>query len=167
MYNTLYDNYYSIEIEDRYLVQMRSQTKVTGITLPEVHSAKKMLDTNVLPEKQKPQIHEKQVDKNRSRLGRGRSGIKCKNTQPVVDTTVSASKSCKIPTTQNVTKYSMAFPVPKHLITNETETITTKQIMSINTKQTFHPDSIYRPFLKPLKNYDQTVQKVSQTLSLK
>ena len=57
---------------------MRSQTKVTGIILPEVHSTKKMLDTNVLPEKQKPQIHKKQVDKNRPRLGRGRAGIKCK-----------------------------------------------------------------------------------------
>ena len=42
MYNALYENYYNIEIEDRYLVQMRSQTKVTGIMLPEVHSAKKM-----------------------------------------------------------------------------------------------------------------------------
>ena len=41
MYNTLYENYYHIEIEDKYLVQMRSQTRVTGITLPEVHSAKK------------------------------------------------------------------------------------------------------------------------------
>ena len=36
MYNMLYENYYSIEIEDRYLVQMRSQTRVTGIMLSEV-----------------------------------------------------------------------------------------------------------------------------------
>ena len=53
-----------------------------------------MLDTNVLPEKQKPQMHSEQVDKNRPRLGRGRAGIKCKKPQPVVDITVSASKSC-------------------------------------------------------------------------
>ena len=79
MYNTLFENYYSIEIEDQYLVQMRSQTKATGITLPEVHSTKKMLDMNVLPEKQKPQIHREQVDKNRPRLGRGKTRIKCKN----------------------------------------------------------------------------------------
>ena len=128
---------------------MRTQTKVTGIALPEAHGAKKMLDTNVLPEKQKPQIHEKQVDKNRPMLGRGRAGIKCKTPQPVVDTTVSTSISCKIPTAQNVTKDSTAFPVPKQLITNETETIITKQIPSINTKQTFYPDSIYRPFPWP------------------
>ena len=92
---------------------MQSQTKVTGIMLPEVHSAKKTLDINILPEKQKPQIHREQVDKNRARLGRGRAGIKCKKPQPVVDITVSASKSCKVPTVQNVTKDSTAFPVPK------------------------------------------------------
>ena len=151
MYNTLYENYYNIEIEDKYLVQMRSQTKATGIMLPEVHGTKKMLDTNVLPEKQKPQIQERQVDKNRPRLGRGRAGIKCKKPQPVVDTTVSASKSCKIPTAQNVTQNSRAFPVPKQLITNETETITTKQIPSIKTEQTFHPNSFYRPLPRPLE----------------
>ena len=72
MYNTLYENYYSIEI-DQYLVQMQSQTKVTGITLPEVYGAQKILDTNVLPKKQQPQIHGEQVDKNRPRLGRGRA----------------------------------------------------------------------------------------------
>ena len=51
---------------------------MTRITFPEVHSTKKMLDTNVLPEK--PLIHEEQVDKNRPRLRRGRAGIKCKKT---------------------------------------------------------------------------------------
>ena len=45
--------------------------------LPEVHCTKKMLDTNALPEKQKPQINGEQVDKKRPRLGRGRAGIKC------------------------------------------------------------------------------------------
>ena len=78
MYNALYENYYSTEVEDRYLVQMQSQTKVTRITLPEVHVTKKTLDMNVLPEKQRPQIHSEQVDKNRPRLERGRAVIKCK-----------------------------------------------------------------------------------------
>ena len=72
--------------------------------------------------------------------------------QPDVDKTESASKSHKIPRVQNATKDSMPFPVPKQLITNETETITRKKIMSINTEQTFHPDSIYRPFSRPLEN---------------
>ena len=46
--------------------------------LPEVHSAKKTLDTSTLLEKQKPQIQVKQVVKNRPKLGRGREGIRCK-----------------------------------------------------------------------------------------
>ena len=43
--------------------------------LPEVHGAKKTFDTNILPEKQKPQLQNKQVVKNRPRLGQGRAGI--------------------------------------------------------------------------------------------
>ena len=76
---------------------------------------------------------------------------KMQKPQHVVGTTVSVSKSCKIPTAQNVTKGSTVFPVPKQLITSKTETITTKQILSINTEQTFHPDSIYTPFPRPLE----------------
>ena len=46
----------------------------------------------------------------------------------------------------------MAFLVPKQLITSEAETITTKQILNINTEQTFHPDVVYVPFPRPLEN---------------
>ena len=78
MYNALYKTYYKVEPEDQYLVQTWSQMKATGITLPEVHGVKKMLDTKVLPEKQKPQIQAKQVGKKRPKLGRGREGIRHK-----------------------------------------------------------------------------------------
>ena len=47
---------------------MQAQMKASRITLPEVHGTKKTLDTNVLPEKQKPQIHVEQENKNRPRL---------------------------------------------------------------------------------------------------
>ena len=47
--------------------------------LPEVHGAKKMLDTRVLPAKQKPQIQAEQVVKIRPKLGRGTAGIRHKN----------------------------------------------------------------------------------------
>ena len=79
MHNALYETYYRIEPQDRYLVLTQSQTKVTGITLPEVHGMKKMLETRVLPEKQKPQIQAKQAVKIRPKLGRGRAGIRHKN----------------------------------------------------------------------------------------
>ena len=60
---------------DRYLVQTHLQTKATGISLLEVHCARKMLVTSMPLEKQKPQIQVKQVDKNRPSLGSGRAGI--------------------------------------------------------------------------------------------
>ena len=127
MYNALYETYYRIEPQVWYLVQTQSQTKATGVTLPEVHGAKKTLDTRVLLEKQKPQIQAKQIVKIRAKLGRGRAGIRCKKTQPVADMTATASKSHKAPTIQNATKDNTDFPVPRQLITNETETITRKR----------------------------------------
>ena len=132
---------------------MQSQTKVTGITLPEVHGVKKTLDARVLPEKkQKPQIQAEQVVKIRPKLGRGRTGIRCKKPQPVAAPTITVSKSLKIPTFQNVTKDNIDFPIPKQLIPNETETITGKRILGKNREQPFYPDHIYRPPPKPAGN---------------
>ena len=48
--------------------------------------------------------------------------------QPVADILASMSKSSKIPTVQNGTQYSTNFPVPDQLITNESETITRREI---------------------------------------
>ena len=78
MYKALHKTYYSIETKGWYLVQTQSQMKSSGIALPEVHSTKKTLDTNVIPDRQKPEFQNKQVDKNRPRLGQGRAGIRCK-----------------------------------------------------------------------------------------
>ena len=55
------------------------------------------------------------------------------------------SKSHKIPTIQNVTKYTTDFPIPKPLITNETETVTGKRIQGKNREQPFYPDPLFRP----------------------
>ena len=91
MYNALYETYYRIEMKHQYLVQTPSQTKAAGIILLEVHRAQKAITI----ESPKPQIPIKQVDKNRSELGRGRAGIKCKKPQPVADKQTSLSKSSK------------------------------------------------------------------------
>ena len=111
-------------MKDKYLVQTFLQTKAMGISLLEVHSAKKTLVINTPIEKQKPQIQATQVVKFRPKLGRGRVRMRHKNPQPVADTLVSTNKSPKIPTTQKVAKDSTNFPVPEQLITNKTETIT-------------------------------------------
>ena len=59
------------------------------------------------------------------------------------------SKSCKIPTIQNVTKDNANFPVPEQLITNMTETITRKRIQGKNREPPFYPDLICRPPPRP------------------
>ena len=119
--------------------------KVSRIALPEVHCAKKMLDTNIIPEKQKSKTHNNQVDKNRPRLGQGRAGVRCKKPQPVADINASTYKSHKIPMIQNVTKHSMDFPVPEQLTTDKTEAITRRMIQDKNRELPFYPDPIYRP----------------------
>ena len=54
MYQVLENKFY-LEIDsctDKYLIQMRSQAKSSGIKLLEVHGVKKNLDLNLRPEKQ-------------------------------------------------------------------------------------------------------------------
>ena len=48
MYQVLESNFY----DDKYLIQMRSQTKSSGIKLLEVHGTRKNLDPNLKPERQ-------------------------------------------------------------------------------------------------------------------
>ena len=52
MHNLLHEKYYNIRKTIKYLVQMQSQTKCSGVKLPEVHGISKNLDPNILPEKQ-------------------------------------------------------------------------------------------------------------------
>ena len=52
-HNTPRERYYRIKTKERYLVQTQLQTKPSRVVLPEVHGAKKILDKNILPEKQK------------------------------------------------------------------------------------------------------------------
>ena len=51
MHNTLHKRYYKIETKE--IFSTDTIAKSSGVTLPEVHGAKKILDTNILPEKQK------------------------------------------------------------------------------------------------------------------
>ena len=102
--------------------------------------------------KPKPQIQEKQVDKNRPKLGRGRGGIQHKHPQPVADTLVSANKSSKIPTNQKVTIDTTKFPVPNQLITHKAETITKRQVQDKNREQPCQPDPYFRPPPRPPDN---------------
>ena len=59
------------------MIQTRSQTKASGVTLPEVHGVKKRLDPHKIPEKQ-PQSIVRPVIEKKPRLGQGRVGIRRK-----------------------------------------------------------------------------------------
>ena len=79
MFRAMCENYYNIETKERYFMQTRSQMKSSRVTLPEVHDAKKSLDMNVLPEKQKIKSQNKKIVKNKPSLGQGRSGMRHKS----------------------------------------------------------------------------------------
>ena len=114
MHNTLHENYYKMETKEGHLEQILLQIKSSGIKFPEVHGAKKILDTNILPEKQKLVLQNKKIVENKPRLGQDRAGIRHKNPQPIDIMTESTRKSCeipKIPMTQDVTKNRADFPV--------------------------------------------------------
>ena len=156
MHYILHENYYNINRTDRYLVQSWSQTKSSGIKLPEVHGVKKTLNTNIVHEKQKktPQI-KKNIDI-KPGLGQERAGIKCKkpqvtkNIDAVTDKLLGISK---IPTVQNVTKNWTDFPMHEQSISNsKTEAITQGMIHDINREIPFYVDLISGPPPRPPEN---------------
>ena len=84
MKSVLQDKYYNTgENEEKYMVQTRSQTKVCGIQLPEVHGSRKRLDPHRIPEKQLQPIVGLDVDR-KPRIGQGRAGVRRK-APPLLD----------------------------------------------------------------------------------
>ena len=59
MHKVLHKVYYRENLTDRYLVQMRSQTKAAEVKLSEVYGARKTILIHSPVEKQKPQIQER------------------------------------------------------------------------------------------------------------
>ena len=69
----LQDKYYNIdEDREKYMVQTRSQMKVSGVQLPEVHGSRKRLDPHKIPEKQPQPIIGLDVER-KPRLGQRKS----------------------------------------------------------------------------------------------
>ena len=83
MYQVLENKFYlgNNLCNDKYLIQMRSQAKSSGIKLPEVHGVRKNLDPNLRPEKQ--HILPKQGSLERLHIGQGRAGSKRKRPDPI------------------------------------------------------------------------------------
>ena len=78
------DKYYNVSgNEEKYMVQTRSQMKVSGVKLPEVHGSRKRLDPHRIPGKQSQPIVGLEVDR-KPRIGQGRAGIR-KKAPPLLD----------------------------------------------------------------------------------
>ena len=77
MRNMLHEKYYNTGKSERYLVQMQSQTKSSGVKLPEVHVVIKNLDPYIQPEKQtiKP-LKGNEIPQEKPRIGQGRAGLR-------------------------------------------------------------------------------------------
>ena len=84
MKTVLQDKYYKVsENEEKYMVQTRSQTKASGVQLPEVHGSRKGLVPHKKPENQPQPIVKLDVDR-KPRIGQGRAGVKRK-APPLLD----------------------------------------------------------------------------------
>ena len=66
---------------DKYLIQMQSQAKSSGIKLLEVHGVEKSLNPNLRPEKQ--HTFPKQGNLERPQIGQGTAGSKRKKPDPI------------------------------------------------------------------------------------
>ena len=78
MKSILQDKCYNIdENMDKYMVHTRSQTKASGVELPEVHCSRKRLDPHRIPERQTQPIARLEVDR-KPRIGQGRAGVRRK-----------------------------------------------------------------------------------------
>ena len=62
--------------EEKFLIQMRSQAKMSGTKLPEVHGVRKELDPNLRPEKQHAMPKKGLIEK--LHIGQGRAGLRRK-----------------------------------------------------------------------------------------
>ena len=83
MHNILHEKYYNIGKSEKYLIQMYSQTKSSGIKLSEVHGVSKNLDPNIQPEKQNIRLLKcNEISHENPRIGQGRAGMRRRRPSP-------------------------------------------------------------------------------------
>ena len=85
MHNLLHERYYNIGKLERYLVQMQSQTKSSGIKLPEVHGVSKSLDPNIKQIKQNIKaLKGNEISHKRPQIGQGRAEMRRRRPPPLI-----------------------------------------------------------------------------------
>ena len=113
--------------EGKFLIQMHSQAKMSGTTLPEVHGVRKKLNPNVRPEKQHA-LPKKRSNRKAACIGQGRAGLRRKPEADCItqssDVTGRIFKRSKIATGKT--------NIPQH--------ISTLHDRGINNDKSFPPD---------------------------
>ena len=160
MYQVLENKFYleNDSCDDKYLIQMRSQAKSSGLKLLEVHGVRKNLDPNLKPEKQNNLS--KQGSLERPCIGQGRAGLKRKRHDPINHAINQASN------------LSQVIPGRSKIETRKTNHVHSTDLMhSINNMNdkmansnplipdvAFHPGPVYRSPPKPIKQNMTHVQ---------
>ena len=144
MYRVLHNNYYKMGNMENYLVQTLSQTKSSGIKLPEVHGMRRNLDPNILPEKH----HTNPIKGNTEKpcIGQGRAGMR-RRPSPINQTIIPPSElSQKIPGVTEIetriTNYAKS-TVPMHSVNNANKRMTHTRPLIPDVP--FYPGPTYRP----------------------
>ena len=106
MNNILHEKYYNIGKLEKYLVQTLSQTRSSGIKLPEVHTVSTNLDPNIQPEKQNSRpFKDSEISQEKPRIGQGRAGVRRRRSPPINQTITQTSElSKKIPEVSKIEK---------------------------------------------------------------
>ena len=140
MYQVLENKFY----DDKYLIQMRSQAKSSGIKLLEVHGMRKNLDPNLKPEIQ--HTLPRQGSMERPCVGQGRAGSKRKKSDPINHAINQASNLLQ------------KIPGRTEIETRKTNHVHSTHNMNDKMANTnplipdgaFYPGPVYRPPSKPI-----------------
>ena len=146
MKSILQDKFYNIdENMDKYMVQTRSQTRASGVELPEVYGSRKGLDPHRIPEKQTQPIARLEEDR-KPRIGQGRAGVRRK-VLPLLDSRQRTTASKPI------------------IITNEIESKVLRTIIDAPVTGLYPP--YLEPSLRPPPKPPDNVSKKQEVESLK
>ena len=129
VYQVPHEKYYN---KENYLVQTQSQTRFSGIKLPEVHGMGENLDPNIKPEKQHANPIKGSVEK--ACIGQGKAGLRWRRLAPMNQTIISPSElSQKIPGETKIETGKINCvnsKDPTHSINNTDEGMTHKTLYS-------------------------------------
>ena len=133
---------------------MQSQTKSSGIKLPEVHGVSKNLDLNIQPEKQNIiPLKGNEISQEKPRIHQGRAGMRRRRPSFINQTIAqTAETSKKIPEASKIDRKVINHPdftTPVQSINNSNAEIVHRRPMIKDIP--FYHDPIYRPPSKPVR----------------